>query len=574
MTSAVQRLEVVGRGASLRAYDHAIVADAGWNTEAHLDAAVLLRLSSRLRHVRIHVSFRGYCETRWEAGSGGGRLAAQRDAGAEERLVRNGRVFQQVDHAVFEARDLAPNPVSFVNLALIKLPSNQLPPSFESVSGSIHYYIKCSILHHEGLKLLKFNKEIEVPVLVSMPESAKLRLLESSSQLTHQINESADRIGYSLQIPRRIVVLGDSLEVNLAITSTPGTARLRHMSASLRPVITYVNQDSIGAQARIPRSLSEMSQQFPLVKVGGEGGVDTIYRRLLFLVDPELAQPSLEAPLISVKTIFRLEITIDNSETPNVYYEVPIIVVPPVRERPAEQRQEQQRLQAARPISALDSYRISVDSRRQLGYSGTPRSASIMTPMLLSANTSLASSGRRTLLSTVSIASAPPAMQAQAMVLKGGPSVITVREAGDMDAMESEDVDGMRVEEAQEDDLEEEGSEMAFGSAAEYASQRRDSVHSHAGSAASSATRMYDEYKPSEAWSIMVVAEWVRALGATPDVVQTFIDQAIDGSVLMTLTDEDLRNELRVRVFGVRRKILMLINKSRAPIDTNTTPFT
>ncbi|KAJ3021013.1 UNVERIFIED_CONTAM: hypothetical protein HDU68_009861 [Siphonaria sp. JEL0065] len=69
---------------------------------------------------------------------------------------------------------------------------------------------------------------------------------------------------------------------------------------------------------------------------------------------------------------------------------------------------------------------------------------------------------------------------------------------------------------------------------------------------------------PDESWSVIMVAEWVKQKGATDDIVRAFVDQDIDGGVLMSLSGEDLKNELGVLSFGLRRKILLAIEKSKA----------
>ncbi|KAJ3233447.1 hypothetical protein HDU78_006470 [Chytriomyces hyalinus] len=625
MSNSILRLDIVGRGPNLRHYDHAIVCDAGWNTDTTLDGAVLLKTTAKLRHVRIHLEFCGYVETRWEASDC--TVLAKSAPSGEYQISRTGRVFQRVEDVLYDSKEpLLPNPTggSLAFPFTLNLPKNQMPPTFNSVGGSIQYSLKCSIFFQEGLKLLKSTREVDVPVLVSIPESAKIKLLESSSQLTHQVPESFDKVGYSLQIPRRIVVLGDSFEVNLAITSTPGDTRLRYMSASLRPVISYLNQDSVGVHARVPRALSEMSQSFPLVKVGGQTGVTPIYRRLLFLVDPELAQPSLESPLISVKTIFRLDITIDNSETSNVSFELPIIVVPPVRQHSLQQPSSESTQQhdrqythmfgaTAKPVSALDSYRISVDSRRQLGYS-SPRLNSITTPVLLGGNPSLASrgsGGRSSALSfrssaftaSISSSSAVPSFTSststhitnrghssvQSLALSGlvptnatvpphtsssvqpqthnyKSAMIVSDTAMDVDSDQSNvypaslflPSEALLSDEESSDNGLDAGSPATSSSSSSAGFDASDSPQMDTG-----ANLLQIHGKPSEAWSIRMVADWVGILGASPAVVQCFIDQEIDGSVLMTLSDADLKNELGVTVFGLRRKILMQLDRNR-----------
>ncbi|KAJ3354815.1 hypothetical protein HDU83_004488 [Entophlyctis luteolus] len=217
-----------------------------------------------------------------------------------------------------------------------------MAPSFDSVCGTIQYYIKCSLLHQEPFKLLKTNVEIEVPVEVSMPESAKLRFLRSPSHLTRVMEATEGKIGCTVGIPRRFVAIGDTLEVNVLVQSTPPGTSLRTMIASLRPMIHYLSNgqhlsQARGAQAIIPRPLSEVVESFPMVAIREEYGSEAILRQFYLHVDPALAQPSFEAPLISCKTILRIQLTLDNSETPNISYEVPIVVLrpPKVEQLPA-----------------------------------------------------------------------------------------------------------------------------------------------------------------------------------------------------------------------------------------------
>ncbi|KAJ3061206.1 hypothetical protein HDU98_002871 [Podochytrium sp. JEL0797] len=68
---------------------------------------------------------------------------------------------------------------------------------------------------------------------------------------------------------------------------------------------------------------------------------------------------------------------------------------------------------------------------------------------------------------------------------------------------------------------------------------------------------------PDDSWTPEMVGEWVRQKGASEQIVQSFIEQDIDGSVLVTLSGEDLKNELGVISFGLRRKIMAAIDKVR-----------
>ncbi|ORY48102.1 hypothetical protein BCR33DRAFT_714532 [Rhizoclosmatium globosum] len=332
----LERFEVVGRGDNWRASDNAIVVDAGWNTDSTLDCAVLLSTSSKLKSVRIQAEFRAYVETRWEGLS----TLATKPAGPDYKPQLSGRVFQQLVQVVYDSKDPIEPPASGKALLYpfrFNLPQNNMPPTFDSIGGTVHYYIKCSILFSEAFKLLKTNYEIEVPVIVGMPEAAKVKLLQAPSQLLHPFEPSDEKVGCTVQMPRRIVQMGDTMEVNIAITSTPGDARIRSLAVSLRTSLRFLtNQQHLtqarGAQAPVARPLCELNESFNLVKVGGEDGVRQIVRQIPIYVDPTIAQVSFESPLISVKTIFRLQIILDDSETPNISYEVPVVVLPRIKD--------------------------------------------------------------------------------------------------------------------------------------------------------------------------------------------------------------------------------------------------
>ncbi|KAI9352872.1 hypothetical protein BDR26DRAFT_207372 [Obelidium mucronatum] len=254
VSSYINSFQIVGKGVNAGPGGQ-IVVDGGWGIESALEGAVLLYLSKTLRNVRIQVEYRGYCETRWDAPL---RLATKPDDDTY-KATRSGRVFQQIVDVVYESSEpLQPNPVggSLVFPFRLKLPGNGLPPSYETVHGSIQYYIKCTILVQEGMKLLKSSYDLSVPCTVYMPDVAKIKLLQSPSQIIQQEIGNNEKAGYSLSLPRRILNIGEVLEVNLAVVSTPGDARLRSFNVSLRTVASYISGNNTGAHAPTPRPLS------------------------------------------------------------------------------------------------------------------------------------------------------------------------------------------------------------------------------------------------------------------------------------------------------------------------------
>ncbi|KAI9351356.1 hypothetical protein BDR26DRAFT_850919 [Obelidium mucronatum] len=102
----------------------------------------------------------------------------------------------------------------------------------------------------------------------------------------------------------------------------------------------------------------------------------------------------------------------------------------------------------------------------------------------------------------------------------------------------------------------------ASGPAAQSIRSGRESLADDAVSLRSAATSSLAA-APDASWSVAMVAEWVKQKGAGDDVVRAFVDQDIDGAVLLSLTGEDLKTELGVLSFGLRRKILLAIEKAR-----------
>ncbi|KAI8615994.1 SAM domain-containing protein, partial [Chytriomyces sp. MP71] len=65
-------------------------------------------------------------------------------------------------------------------------------------------------------------------------------------------------------------------------------------------------------------------------------------------------------------------------------------------------------------------------------------------------------------------------------------------------------------------------------------------------------------------WTVQMVGDWLSKIGASVEIVQNFADQEIDGSILATLTLDDLKTELGVSALGLRRKIMMGIEKLKS----------
>ncbi|ORY48108.1 hypothetical protein BCR33DRAFT_714538 [Rhizoclosmatium globosum] len=522
--SSIQRFEVVGTAENTRS-DGAIVVEAGWDSEALLSGTVLLKVDAAIKNVRIQAEFRGYTETRWESSSN--KKLAKRPESDSYKIARVGRAFQQQVEVIYDSPvSITPNPIGG---ALkfpfnFKLPKTSLPPSFETAAGTISYYVKCTILYQESMRLLKSNHEAEVPVIIRIPESAKQRLLESPSHLTHKVVGTDTQVGYACQLSRRVLTLGEQLDVDVSIFSLPKGSKLRSLNGSLRSQVQYINSEKVGAQAKFPRPLSELVQNFPLIQVNPSEPVVT---RMRLLVDPALALASFESFLISVKTIFRLQVILDNSETPNIQYELPIVVVAPLKSMMTPMRQRM----SDDPRTQYDSPRSMISLESASSHSSpavAPQPFSILPePRMPMPQGTLPILPPRNQSLNASHVEGSPRSQ-----VEDSPRSQSHRHfsylLSELEALEISTATG-RISEPEMVDVEE----------SYYTMLSADSV-------------------PEPSWTVENVAEWLTCLGAPHDIVDEFVLQTIDGAMLLSLSSDDLKNELGVVSLALRRKILRL----------------
>ncbi|KAI8617898.1 hypothetical protein BC830DRAFT_54473 [Chytriomyces sp. MP71] len=490
MASPVHQLQILTKESST-----AFFVEAGSNSDGACEGFVTFKLASKLKSPKILLEFRGHIESRWEYG---GRLAQKLET-PTYKVNRVSKTFQRIGQVLHESKDtMLPSPMgdALTFPFHIALPKKNMPPTYESNSGCIHYSLKCSILYADGL-MSKGTKEVEVPIFMQMPEMAKISLLTAPNEVMHQADPSADKCAFNIQLPTRCAVIGDALEVNLGILQTPGNTKLRLFRASLRLNATYTDdQENKTGQAKFPRPLSELSQSFPLVKVGGMGGVDPIYNKFHLAVDPEMAQASFESVLISVKTILRVDIVLDNSEAPNILLEIPIIILPQLK---ARRGSDQDRVFSM--VSRVDSVPDSLHSMQSLTTDLSKRSNSMG------------------LLSPISPASPPwPTENSYA------------RQKMNMLMSEIE--------------------ALELASRDPYPQRRT-----------SRSARSSEDLNNPRQWSPELVQHWIRQFDPTPEALQAFAENQINGAVLLSMNDDDLKNVLHIQQLGFRRKLLLAVAK-------------
>ncbi|KAJ3287821.1 WD repeat, SAM and U-box domain-containing protein 1 [Rhizoclosmatium sp. JEL0117] len=535
-------MAVIGRGKSAGP-NQSIAVEAGWNTpECTLEGFVLFKAAGTVKSLRIQTELKGTCETRWES-SDPTKLATTGER-SNYKVVKQKSVFQLNTDTAYESKEPLfpdPNGASIPVPFKSRLPYNDMPPSFDHPGGSVSYSLKVIATFYEGKNFTKSLVDMEVPITVKMPELAKLKLLRSPNPVDNFIVDSPIFCSYSLQLPKSVIEIGQEFEVNLVIASTPAFAKLLRFSAALHMVASFLpgkssagfNQPAkpkVGAAlASFPRPVAEYSEPFSPVTIGGNGGVEPIVRRFTLFVDPDVAFASFGSQLITVKTIFKLLIFTDNSDQPNVDFETPVVLIPP-------------------PSGVPMSPALTASSA-----SSSPITRSVTLPNQLY---------QPPMQSVTRMPSTPTSPSTQKGLLSSPPSYKEF--PGSMT-----EIQRLREEQAKLSELladiekvERSRTEISMIRTASQSNSLFDGS-----SILASRSQSIDEsvvsQGPAPDWTVEMVAEWVRQKGAYEEVVESFKQQAIDGSVLLTLTAEDLRDELKVSQLGVRRKILMGIEKLR-----------
>ncbi|KAJ3289091.1 hypothetical protein HDU79_004330 [Rhizoclosmatium sp. JEL0117] len=558
MTSIIR---VVGRGSSAGPKG-SIIVEAGWNTtNSFLEGAVLLKVESKLKSLRIQTELKGTCETRWE-NANATKLATKYESDSY-KVLKHSRVFQHSFDLVFETKEvISPDqsgaPVSFP--MKFKIIGNDMPPSFNHPSGSVWYTLKVSASFFEGKSFVKTTVEMEVPVTIIMPEAAKLMLLRSPNPVDQSVVPSSNVCGYSLQMPTTVVKIGETLQINLSINSTPDFGRLKGFSGSLHVAAGFTSSNKEVMYAR--RQVGEYVEAFPLVKIGGNGGVNPIFRTFELKVDPEGALASFWSQLIAVTNIFLLQIITEDSDTPNVHVEVPITVLPQPIDKAAAGE--------SAPATPVVSTVFSTPVVSTPVVSPAPKPLPMQPVQPVQQSPSLVRSPLPSPPPYSTTATTPIQTMAQPVYQVPMPKSNPPTSPALSPKQPIQQLSPFEEQLAELQRLKDEQAKLSILLAEiqklEMPQSRSLSQYDPSVLRARSVAEDTDSIlsqEPTADWTVEMVAEWVKQKGASEEVVQSFKTQEIDGSILVTLTADDLRNELKVTALGLRRKILMAIEKLR-----------
>ena len=72
--------------------------------------------------------------------------------------------------------------------------------------------------------------------------------------------------------------------------------------------------------------------------------------------------------------------------------------------------------------------------------------------------------------------------------------------------------------------------------------------------------------QPMATWSIQAVASWLNRAGFSNAICRKFMKQRIDGEVLSSINNEQLKKELRVTALGDRVKLLNRRDQLLSPV--------
>ncbi|ORY48106.1 hypothetical protein BCR33DRAFT_58632 [Rhizoclosmatium globosum] len=517
--------EVKGHGKNLRA-DGGIVAYAGWGFSSSIEGCVKLKAPKPLpRGAKIIAELAGMTSTYWTYGN---KLNLE---GKDKTATVHTQQFQKLQVEVKSFADgLVPDGSVLKYPFELALPSNGMFPSFEGTGGRVYYTLKITVTWSESL-LRATTEDIEVPVFLFVPNNGVNKLLKSVSRFNHEVPPSQEKCGVSIRVPTTNFRPGDSVEADLAIYFTP--FKIRMLQVSIRSEVRYLGPSNKEGIYKFPRPLSEINESFALIKVNN--GDPALTRKLVLLIDPTLAQPSLESPLISVKTRLQVNIVCDNSESPNITLQVPLMIVPLMSSEDTQPLPDPSDLinQLALPPSPMS---IASGSPRIIPRDplSLPRGQSFsldQSPLIRSYSNDFQSS------SPVSPNFGPRRIS-EASMQQG----LGVRTSFDGNASQSGSVPSSPT------------------------MSRTRSTRSSRGSPRVGYLDAIEAVKselPSDpmSWTTQQVGMFVQATGAPEDVVQLFTGEDIDGSIFMSLTMEDLKTVLNIPMFSHRHRIMKAIQE-------------
>ncbi|KAI8617894.1 hypothetical protein BC830DRAFT_1111396 [Chytriomyces sp. MP71] len=560
---------------------NAITIEAGFGTVAVLEAVAVVSCppGMSLSMVHIEATFRGRAMSKWQ-GAHADILAAE------------GFPFSTHFHAIVES--VFDKPTAELNSqlksGLVSLPfrmkldsSTPLPPTFTCPQGSLSYTLRCKMSYLETGKFQRINVEADVPVIIVPPVAVVQQLLQTSDQTVQHDSLSEFETSYRACLLKPCVPLGESVEVDVNVISTPAKRGLCRISLSLETTITFKNENGRMVEYKADQSLAHITQNFNCIQIGATKTIASINRKLFLFIDPQIASLSFESPLASVHSYVVLRIftaEMGSAETTRVKEVFPLKITSIVPDKIVSS-----------PVSSPTPLSSPVASP---GHSRTSSNTLVMSPTFYTSNPVLpqpimqiathavskmtihgSNSQPRNSLSSIT---SPPHLTTLRT-----PPIRTLESEDAFDTVDrchtlplpphANDTDGHRIKAMQSmpvlgittvvpkttvpfmdilanQSLDFKGPHYPPDSGLpSYPVQQNDSPVD------------VDISSSPNSWSVAQVGDWLKSSGASEDVVETFSRHGIDGEVLLSLSEADLKSEMGMVLLGERRKIIAAIQR-------------
>ncbi|KAH9270874.1 hypothetical protein BASA83_007027 [Batrachochytrium salamandrivorans] len=306
------------------------VVEAGWGTPSSIVGVIRLSASKPLKEAKLILEFQGSTATFWVSN----KIRKANDPPGEAYS----RQFQLISTVVRNSKDaLEPNEFGSVTIPFtIHLPPQNLPPSYSDDCGCINYILKSTLSWSEAFYLTRPTRVATVPITIIMPRFHRLKLLRNPSTLEYDTPYSVDRCTCAIRLPSRVYIPGQQFTVQFAIPYIPPNRTIVAVRTTIEVCTTYrsitsdATKRSKNAVVWSPSPLASSRDRPSRSELDAlKSSHPPVFSRSIQLVtDPNAHHPTLESPIITLRSIFKLKVFLDGDDSPHLSFETAIVVIP------------------------------------------------------------------------------------------------------------------------------------------------------------------------------------------------------------------------------------------------------
>ncbi|KAJ3202090.1 hypothetical protein HK099_001996, partial [Clydaea vesicula] len=313
------------------------IIEAGWGKAVSLTGKILLTIRKPLKDAKITAIFIGTSSTKWignrppESEDKKIPLTYSKNFFESFTSIRDPRILKKNKFSTelsplknIEDSSLIPLDIPFS----IDLPaSTDFPQSTKDSRASVLYNLKV-VVNWQNNAFKKNFLETSCEVIMLLPDWARKKLISQDLPLSHHLPFTMGKCDVILDIPKRILSPKEYLSADVLIRSIPAGKSLRYVDVSLRSTLELKGPHGIGSIVNFTRPLSE-ERDIPYSQPDGKRLSITgeWKKNFKLMVDETLAKPTINSLLFSVKTVFRVEIVLDDNPIPNVVFEIPVTIL-------------------------------------------------------------------------------------------------------------------------------------------------------------------------------------------------------------------------------------------------------